>query len=86
MLIEMSQCMIVRAFPSQKNVSRLYIDVADLSSGAARFSFSSDTISLAEIQPQLNKVGSLKGEFELYIYDGKMQFKSNSVKFSPAKS
>jgi len=79
------ECLVVRAFPSAKKAGRLYIDVVDILGAAGKFSFSSDTMSLADVQSIINKRGSLSGTFETFLYDGKMQFKSDNVVFKPLK-
>jgi len=83
--ITISEALIVRAFPSSKKAGRLYIDVVDILGAAGKFSFSSDTMALADVQAVMNKRGSLSGTFETFVYDGKMQFKSDNVVFKPLK-
>lgn len=79
MRIEIKKGVLTRVFPSSKRPGRVYVDIIDLESNGGRFSLTADNVDFAGLKASEGKMGSMSGEFEVFVYEQKMQFKGVSV-------
>lgn len=78
-----SNCVISRVYVSPKPPHRVYLDLVDLDSPGAVFSFGADGVDFQAVMNDKSKIGRLRGNFSQYMFDGVPKWKGENIRFLP---